>query len=63
MDKRVPIEETVQAMKDLQDDGKIRYIGLSEATEEQIRRASKVAKIDALQVEVREPFASAFLRS
>lgn len=42
-------------MKELQDEGKIRYIGLSEATEDEIRRASKVAKIDALQIEVRAP--------
>jgi aryl-alcohol dehydrogenase-like predicted oxidoreductase len=39
-------------MKELQDAGKIKYIGLSEATEEQIRRAAKVVKIDALQIEV-----------
>lgn len=49
----MPIEETVKAMKELQDEGKIRYIGLSEANEDEIRRASKVAKIDALQIEVR----------
>lgn len=55
VDKRVPIEESVKAMKELQDAGKIRYIGLSEASEDDIRRASKVAKIDALQIEL-SPF-------
>jgi len=36
---------------ELQKEGKIKYLGLSEADEEYIRRVSKVAKIDALQIE------------
>lgn len=42
-------------MQELQQQGKIKYIGLSEANESQIRRAAKVAKIDALQIEL-SPF-------
>ncbi|EJT98628.1 Aldo/keto reductase [Dacryopinax primogenitus] len=41
----------VRAMQELKDAGKIRYIGLSECSAETLRRASKVAKIDAVQWE------------
>jgi len=51
VDKNVPIEETVKAMKELQDAGKVKYLGLSECSADTLRRACKVAKIDALQVE------------
>jgi aryl-alcohol dehydrogenase-like predicted oxidoreductase len=51
VDPAVPIEETVGAMADLVSAGKVRYLGLSEATPEQIRRASKEAPISALQTE------------
>jgi aryl-alcohol dehydrogenase-like predicted oxidoreductase len=47
----VPVEETVGAMADLVKEGKIRYIGLSEASAESLRRASKVHPIAALQSE------------
>ena len=43
VDPDVPIEETVGAMTALVDEGKVRYIGLSEALEEDIRRAAAVA--------------------
>ncbi|EHS55494.1 hypothetical protein WG8_4354 [Paenibacillus sp. Aloe-11] len=39
VDPNTPIEETVGAMSELVREGKVRYIGLSEATEEEIRRA------------------------
>jgi aryl-alcohol dehydrogenase-like predicted oxidoreductase len=59
VDKQVPIEETVGAMKELVDAGKVRYLGLSEAGPETIRRAHDVHPITALQTEysvfAREP--------
>lgn len=51
VDPRVPIEETVGAMKELIDEGKVRYIGLSEASAETIRRAVRIHPIAALQSE------------
>ncbi len=51
VDAEVPIEETVGAMADLVTAGKIRYIGLSEAGVETIRRANAVHPVSALQSE------------
>jgi len=51
IDPEVPIEETVQAMADLVREGKVRYLGLSEAGEANIRRAHAVHPITALQSE------------
>jgi aryl-alcohol dehydrogenase-like predicted oxidoreductase len=51
VDKNVPIEETVGAMKELVDAGKVRFLGLSEASPETIRRAHAVHPITALQTE------------
>ena len=51
VDAEVPIEETVGAMADLVAAGKIRYIGLSEAGVESIRRANAVHPVSALQSE------------
>ncbi len=51
VDKDVPIEETVGAMAELVDAGKVRYLGLSEASPETIRRAHAVHPISALQTE------------
>src|SRR5215217_3627470 len=51
VDKSVPIEETVGAMKELVDQGKVRFLGLSEASPETIRRAHAVHPISALQTE------------
>src|SRR4051812_8782453 len=51
VDKEVPIEETVGAMAELVEQGKIRYLGLSEAAPETIRRAHAVHPITALQTE------------
>ncbi|MFY9720209.1 MAG: aldo/keto reductase [Candidatus Cybelea sp.] len=50
-DPDVPIEETVGAMKRLVEDGKVRYLGLSEVGPETLRRASVVHPISALQSE------------
>jgi aryl-alcohol dehydrogenase-like predicted oxidoreductase len=51
VDPKTPIEETVGAMAQLAREGKIRYIGLSEAAPQTIRRAAKVHPIAALQTE------------
>jgi len=51
VDPNVPIEETVGAMADLVKEGKVRFLGLSEAAPNTIRRAYKVHKITALQTE------------
>ncbi len=51
IDPNTPVEETVGAMAKLVEEGKIRYLGLSEASAETLRRASKVHKITALQSE------------
>ncbi len=51
VDKTVPIEETVGAMAELVEEGKVRYLGLSEASPETIRRAHGVHPISALQTE------------
>ena len=51
VDPNVPIEETVGAMAELVEQGKVRHIGLSEAAPETIRRAHAVHPITALQTE------------
>jgi aryl-alcohol dehydrogenase-like predicted oxidoreductase len=51
VDKTVPIEETVGAMKALVEQGKVRHLGLSEASPDTIRRAHAVHPIAALQTE------------
>lgn len=50
-DPKTPIEETVGAMAELVQAGKVRYLGLSEADTETIERAHKVHPISALQTE------------
>ncbi len=50
-DERVPIEETVGAMAGLVEAGKVRYLGLSEASPDSLRRASLVHPIAVLQSE------------
>jgi aryl-alcohol dehydrogenase-like predicted oxidoreductase len=51
VDTSTPIEETVGAMKELVEAGKVRHLGLSEASAETIRRAHAVHPITALQSE------------
>jgi aryl-alcohol dehydrogenase-like predicted oxidoreductase len=51
VDPNVPIEETVGAMAELVQQGKIRHIGLSEASADTLRRAEAVHPITALQTE------------
>ena len=52
VDQQVPIEETVGAMKELIDEGKVRYLGLSECSSETLRRAHAVHPISAVQSEL-----------
>ncbi len=51
VDPNVPIEETVGGMAELVKEGKVRFIGLSEAAAHTVRRAAKVHPIAALQTE------------
>jgi aryl-alcohol dehydrogenase-like predicted oxidoreductase len=51
VDRAVPIEDTIGAVADLVREGKVRYIGLSEASAQTIRRASTVHPISALEIE------------
>ncbi len=51
VDTATPIEDTVGAMAELVQAGKVKYLGLSEAGGETIRRAAKVHRISALQSE------------
>jgi aryl-alcohol dehydrogenase-like predicted oxidoreductase len=51
VDQSLPIEETVGAMAELVREGKVRFLGLSEAGEQTIRRANAVHPISALQSE------------
>ena len=51
VDPDVPIEETVGAMAELVQEGKVRFIGLSEAAPDTVRRAHDVHPVSALQTE------------
>ena len=51
VDRSVPIDDTVGAMADLVRQGKVRYLGLSEASAQTVRRAHAVHPITALQTE------------
>jgi aryl-alcohol dehydrogenase-like predicted oxidoreductase len=51
VDRSVPVEETVGAMSRLVEEGKVRFLGLSEASPATIRRAHKTWPISALQTE------------
>ncbi|KAJ1661698.1 hypothetical protein IW140_006541 [Coemansia sp. RSA 1813] len=50
VDKDVPVEETVAAMAELVREGKVRYLGLSNCSADDLRRANKVYPIAAVQV-------------
>jgi aryl-alcohol dehydrogenase-like predicted oxidoreductase len=51
VDTEIPVEETWGAMKELVEAGKVRYLGISEAAPETIRKAHEVHQISALQTE------------
>jgi aryl-alcohol dehydrogenase-like predicted oxidoreductase len=51
VDPNIPVEETVGAMADLVKAGKVKYLGLSEASAESIRKAHKIHPIITLQSE------------
>src|SRR5207248_9942149 len=48
-DPKVPLEESLGALVRLKDQGKIRHIGLSNVTEEQLRRAQRITPIVSIQ--------------
>jgi pyridoxine 4-dehydrogenase len=49
IDRNVPVEDSLGAMTELQDEGKVRHIGLSEVTVEQLEQAQGLAKIVSVQ--------------
>ena len=49
IDPRTPLEESLGALKQMQEQGKIRHIGLSEVTQEEIEEAGKIVKIVTVQ--------------
>jgi aryl-alcohol dehydrogenase-like predicted oxidoreductase len=49
IDPRTPLEETLGALKRMQDEGKIRHIGLDEVTPEQIEECSKMVRVVTIQ--------------
>ncbi|KAH8926590.1 Aldo/keto reductase [Atractiella rhizophila] len=51
VDRNIPIEETWKELAALQKEGKIKHLGISEATADEIRKAHAVAPISALQIE------------
>ncbi|KDO18744.1 hypothetical protein SPRG_15865 [Saprolegnia parasitica CBS 223.65] len=51
MDPSTPIEETMQCLKELVHEGKIKYVGLSECTSSELRRAHAVHPVSAIQME------------
>ncbi|OQS04342.1 hypothetical protein THRCLA_03404 [Thraustotheca clavata] len=51
MDPSTPIEETIACLKELIEEGKIKYIGLSECSSEELRRANAVHPISTIQME------------
>ncbi|MDX2165001.1 MAG: aldo/keto reductase, partial [Gammaproteobacteria bacterium] len=51
VDPKIPIETSMEAFKQLLDEKKIKYVGLSEVTPTQIRRANAVCPISAIQIE------------
>lgn len=53
LDGVTPVEQTVRAVVELKNEGKIRYLGISECSAESLRRAKKVHQIAAVQVRSR----------
>jgi aryl-alcohol dehydrogenase-like predicted oxidoreductase len=51
VDPETPVEDTIGAMARLVEEGKVRFLGMSEAAPETLRRANKVHRITALQTE------------
>ena len=51
LDGKTPVEKTMEALKQLKQEGKIKYIGLSECSADSLRRACKVEHVDAVQIE------------
>ena len=56
VDNKTPVEKTMQAMVELKNEGKFKYLGISECSADTLRRAHAVHPISALQIEY-SPFA------
>lgn len=56
LDGVTPVEKTMEALKSLKQEGKIKYIGLSECSSDSLRRACKVDHVDAVQMEYVERY-------
>src|SRR5881409_3236430 len=63
IDRKVPVEESLGAIKKAQDAGKIRHVGLSEVTVAEIEQAKKVVPIVSIQNDTTSPIAPRRLRS
>ncbi|KAJ1323982.1 pyridoxine 4-dehydrogenase [Microdochium nivale] len=51
IDPNTPLEESITALDEIRQQGKARYIGLSECSASTLRKANSIAKIDAIQAE------------
>ncbi|CAK9780187.1 putative oxidoreductase [Cutaneotrichosporon oleaginosum] len=51
IDPDTPLEQSIPALQKLKNDGKVKYIGLSECSADTLRKACKIAHIDVLQIE------------
>ncbi|EIW70962.1 hypothetical protein TREMEDRAFT_67516 [Tremella mesenterica DSM 1558] len=51
IDPNTPLEQSITTLKELKDEGKCRYIGLSEPSAATLRKACSIAHIDAIQIE------------
>jgi aryl-alcohol dehydrogenase-like predicted oxidoreductase len=51
MDPNTPIEETMKCLLELKKEGKIKYVGLSECTQEELERAHKIMPVSAIEME------------
>jgi aryl-alcohol dehydrogenase-like predicted oxidoreductase len=63
VDRTIPIEETWKELKKLKEEGKVKYLGISEATIDEIRKAHAISPISALQVEVSSPSCQSYFVS
>ena len=52
LDPKVPVEDAMRTLLDLQKEGKFDHIGISECSEASLRRAAAVAKIAMIEIEI-----------
>jgi len=58
LDGKTPVEKTMEELKKLKQEGKIKYIGLSECSSDSLKRACKVDHVDAIQIECAPSYTS-----